>query len=120
MARRESSATAPARGRVGLPVLADGTRRHPLLVRLDGDPGDDGACNNGCQPCVTRPLAPEAADVRGHHVVIRHREATLRRDLAAQIRALKDRGAASVALVATAASRLPRCGLARPAPIARS
>ncbi len=99
MARREVSATAPARGRVGLPVIADGSRRHPLLLRLSGEPDEDGACNNGCQPCVTRPLPPDATDVRGRHVVVRHREAMLRADLAAQIRALKDRGAASVALV---------------------
>jgi len=80
-----------------LPVIADGTRRHPLLVRLDDD--GDGACNNGCQPCVSRPLPAPPDDVRGHHVVIRHREVTLRRDLPAHIRALKERGAASVALV---------------------
>jgi hypothetical protein len=53
MARREAPVTAPARARVGLPVVADGSRRHPLLVGVDGSPG---ACNNGCQPCVTRPI----------------------------------------------------------------
>lgn len=103
MARREGPVSAPARGRVGLPIVADGSRRHPLLVRLDGV-AEDGACNNGCRPCVTRPLpaAPDAAapiDARGRHVVVRHREATLRPDLPAQLRAWKDRGAASVALV---------------------
>lgn len=96
MARREGSATAPARGRVGLPVVADGSRRRPLLVRLDAS---DGACNNGCTPCLGRPLGEPGAEVAGRHVVIRHREATLRTDLPAHIRALKERGAASVALV---------------------
>lgn len=96
MARRESSATAPARGRVGLPVIADGSRRHPDLIRLDDD---DGACNNGCQPCASRPLTGAPADLRGRHLVIRHREATLRRELPAQVRALVAGGAASVALV---------------------
>lgn len=97
MARREVPVTAPARARVGLPVLVDGSRRHPRLVRVADD---DGACNNGCQPCVTRPETDDrGADVRGQHVVIRHREAALRRELPAQIRALKAAGAASVALV---------------------
>ena len=96
MARREGSVTAPARARVGLPVIADGSRRHPRLIRLDDAPGD---CNNGCQPCVAGPLADDGAAVAGQHVVIRHRESTLRRDLPARVRALKQRGAASVALV---------------------
>ena len=46
-----------------------------VLARLDDDAG---ACNNGCQPCVTRPL-PDPGDVAGRHVVVRQREATLRR-----------------------------------------
>ncbi len=95
MARREAPVTAPARARVGLPVIADGSRRHPLLVGVDASAG---ACNNGCQPCVT-PADPVDADVAGRHVVIRHREATLAPALAARVRALKAAGAASVAIV---------------------
>ncbi len=117
MARREGSVTAPARGRVGLPIVADGSRRHPALVRLDDA---EGACNNGCQPCVSRPL-PGDDQVAGRHVVIRQREATLRRALPVGIRDLKARGAASVALVtngrmlgyATLGRSLARAGLDR-------
>ncbi|MEZ4399502.1 MAG: radical SAM protein [Kofleriaceae bacterium] len=99
MARREATVTGPARARVGLPVVADGSRRHPVLVRVDGTRG---ACNNGCQPCVSEPLDGAGAadgDLAGRHVVVRHREATLARGLPARIAALKAAGAASVALV---------------------
>ncbi len=104
MARREELATAPARTRVGLPIVPDGSTRHPLLLRLPADPqGRGGACNNGCVECVTRPVeGPDGdwlAEVRGRHVVIRDREATLRRDLPARVRDLRARGAASVALL---------------------
>ena len=95
MARREVPVTAPARARVGLPVIADGSRRHPLLVGVDASAG---ACNNGCQPCVT-PVHPVDPEVVGRHVVIRHREATLAPALVARVRALKAAGAASVAIV---------------------
>ncbi|MCB9574416.1 MAG: radical SAM protein [Kofleriaceae bacterium] len=129
MARREGTVAGPARGRVGLPIVPDGSRRHPLLLRLPTAPGDDaaaeGACNNGCRPCVTRPVVDDggafAVDVAGRHVVIRHREATLRRDLAGHVRDLVARGAASVALVSNGrlllyparARELARAGLTR-------
>jgi molybdenum cofactor biosynthesis enzyme MoaA len=121
MSRREGTVAAPARTRVGLPIVADGSARHPLLLALAG-PADEGACNNGCPTCVTRPIATASApDVRGRHVVIRHREATLRRDLPARIRGFVDGGAASVALVtngrllvyADRVAALARAGLAR-------
>lgn len=103
MSRREGTVAAPARSRVGLPILADGSARHPLLLRLPDGDAPEGACNNGCATCVTRAIQLDTSafdvDVAGRHAVIRHREATLRRDLPAQIRALVARGAASVALV---------------------
>ena len=97
MARREGSVTAPARARVGLPVVADGSRRHPILVRVADTAG---ACNNGCEPCVSRDVASTSTpSVAGQHVVIHDREPTLRRELIARIGELKRRGAAEVALV---------------------
>lgn len=100
MARREGPVTAPARGRVGLPVVADGSRRHPRLVGAGPGPS---ACNNGCVDCVSRLAVADrtAADgaVAGHHVVIHDREPTLRRELPATVRDLRQRGAAAIALV---------------------
>jgi MoaA/NifB/PqqE/SkfB family radical SAM enzyme len=101
MVRRIGTEPAPARARVGLPVVPDGTRRHPLLLRLPD--GDRATCNNGCDPCVSRaveaPSSDFASDVRGQHVVLRDREAALRADLPGHVRALRDRGAASIALL---------------------
>ena len=89
MSRREGTVAAPARSRVGLPILADGSARHPLLLRLPDGDAPEGACNNGCATCVTRAIQLDSSgfdvEVAGRHVVIRHREATLRRDLPAQI-----------------------------------
>lgn len=101
MARPIGTDAASARDRVGLPIVPDGSRRHPLLLRLPGD--EEGGCNNGCRVCVTRPVELDTsafdADVAGRHVVIRHREATLRRDLPARVAELRRRGAASITLV---------------------
>lgn len=98
MPRREGSVTAPARGRVGLPVLADGSRRHPLRLRAGTEPG---ACNNGCVDCVSR-AEPDDGDVADRHVVLHDREPTLRRDLPTTIASLRRRGAASIAIVTNA------------------
>lgn len=100
MARRVRLAVAPARERVGVPIEPDGSRRHPLLLRL---PRDEARCNNGCARCVTTPVEGEAsafdADVRDKHVVVRHREATLDPELLKHLRALRERGPASVTLL---------------------
>ena len=88
MARRETRATAPARLRKGLPLVADGSRASPLLVTL----GDDALCNNGCNPCVTGGR-PTDASLDRRHVVIRDREATLRDDLPARVAELAARAA---------------------------
>lgn len=92
MARREPSASAPARSRVGLPVLPDGSRRRPLLIGL----GSDARCNNGCDPCLSRAIPDRSAETRGAHVVIRDREPTLRDDLLAHVRALRDASTVSL------------------------
>jgi molybdenum cofactor biosynthesis enzyme MoaA len=101
MTRWVRSSSAPARLRVGLPVVPDGSDRHPLLLRLPYD--DDGACNNGCATCITAPLHTDASSwqtpVADRHVVIRHREATLRRELPAHIRELRERGPRSITLI---------------------
>jgi MoaA/NifB/PqqE/SkfB family radical SAM enzyme len=98
VALKERVATGPARERVGLPVLADGTARRPLLVGLDGV--GRGRCNNGCDPCLSeRVEATVPEDLRGRHVVVRHREPTLEPDLPRRLRALADRGPASLALL---------------------
>lgn len=94
MARTERTATAPARMRVGLPIIPDGSERHPLLVTLGGD----ARCNNGCEPCVTHG-ASASEDVRGRHVVIRDREPTLDKALPKRIAALKAGGAIAVTLL---------------------
>ncbi len=97
MARKERIATGPARLRVGLPVLADGTRERPLLVGL-GDSGR-GACNNGCAPCLTERVEGEGGSLAGRHVVVRDREPTLETTLPRRIRALADEGPASLTLL---------------------
>ncbi len=82
--------------------MPDGSRRRPLLVPLPGRPQEParGRCNNGCAVCVTEPVAVEGQpSVEGRHVVIRHREATLRPDLPVRIAELRRRGPASLALV---------------------
>lgn len=94
MGRRETRATAPARLRKGLPVMADGSRALPLLITL----GDDALCNNGCDPCVTGGTA-SAAPIRDRHVVIRDREPTLRADLPARIAELRALGPATLSLL---------------------
>src|SRR5260221_10529812 len=114
MAERMEYAAAPARTRVGLPMLPDGTRDHPLLLRLPSIPSDasdanaaagaQGACNNGCVDCLTRPIRaphadPDRAEVEGRHVVIRDREPTLRRDLPAIVAAIHARKPASIAVL---------------------
>ena len=107
MAERMEYASAPARTRVGLPMLPDGSRDRPLLLRL---PDDDSAgraksaCNNGCADCLTQPIAgangdAAHADVEGRHVVLRDREPLLRRDLPSLVRELRARKAASVAVL---------------------
>lgn len=102
VARRVETASAPARQRVGLPIVPDGSRRRPLLVRLPDreDEPSRGRCNNGCLRCATEPVELEGQpSVEHRHVVIRHREATLRPDLAARIAELRRRGPASLALL---------------------
>ena len=100
-----TTSAAPARRRVGLPIAPDGSVASPILIRLSRRDADEpaGACNNGCQPCVTGPIEDESADfeveVAGRHVVIRHREPTLLRDLARHVSRLRARGAASIAVV---------------------
>jgi MoaA/NifB/PqqE/SkfB family radical SAM enzyme len=104
MARTEQKATGPARARVGLPILPDGSRRHPLLLRLpEATDGSPSTCNNGCRDCLTMPVegadASFTADVTGRHVVVRDREPTLRRDLADRVRDLKARKPATVSVI---------------------
>ena len=104
MARSIGTDAAPARDRVGLPIVPDGSRRHPLLLRLPGDgAAAEGTCNNGCRVCVARPLQLDDsafdAVVADRHVVIRHREAAMQRDLVGRVAELRERGAASIALV---------------------
>jgi MoaA/NifB/PqqE/SkfB family radical SAM enzyme len=94
MARTERTATAPARVRVGLPIVPDGSARHPLLVAFEGD----ARCNNGCDPCVTRGARGER-EVRGRHVVVRDREPTLRPDLVAHVARLRAEGAAAISVL---------------------
>lgn len=122
MTRREGQVTAPARARVGLPIVRDGSPRHPQLVALPSTEPQAGACNNGCQPCTTpRGDDVEVARLRGQHVVIRDREPTLRRGLAAHVHALHRAGAASIALITNGrvllyperAEALARAGLDR-------
>ncbi len=101
MAKTELPATAPARARIGLPVIPDGSRRHPLLLALPPSSDGQGAtCNNGCEPCLSRAVggAPPASVV-GQHVVLRDREATLRPELPRHVQELRRQGAASVALL---------------------
>jgi MoaA/NifB/PqqE/SkfB family radical SAM enzyme len=104
MARTEQTAVGPARARVGLPILPDGSRERPLLIRLPpAEGGGAGTCNNGCRDCLTLPIEGDAAawtaEVAGRHVVLRDHEPTLRRDLAARIRELAARRPASIALL---------------------
>lgn len=94
MGRRETRATAPARLRKGLPVVADGSRVLPLLITL----GHDAACNNGCDPCVTRGT-PTALEIEDRHVVIRDREPTLHHDVAKRIASLRARRPATLTLL---------------------
>jgi MoaA/NifB/PqqE/SkfB family radical SAM enzyme len=97
VARKELIATGPARLRVGLPVLADGTKERPLLVGLGGS--TRAACNNGCEPCLTERVEGEVASIAGRHVVVRDREPTLEATLPARIRALADEAPASLTLL---------------------
>lgn len=97
--------SAPARSRVGLPVLPDGTRKHPVLLGLPS-PGDGApsACNNGCVECLSGAIPGDhadfdRADVTGRHVVLRDREPTLRKDLPAIVRRLRERKPASIAVL---------------------
>lgn len=103
MAKTETAASGPARGRVGLPILRDGSREQPLLLALPEGDGRAGQCNNGCDPCVSaRVPGPESAfdvPVRGLHVVLRDRELTLRGDLAKHVAELSRRGARSISLL---------------------
>jgi len=106
VARIEQPALAPARARVGLPVLRDGSASHPLLLRLPDVGPDDSAkraCNNGCAECLTQPIEGPDSDfdtnVSGQHVILRDREPTLRRDLVDRIRELRARNPASISLV---------------------
>lgn len=100
MARRVHLAVAPARERVGVPIEPDGSRRHPLLLRL---PTDEARCNNGCRACLTEPIEGEASrfsvEVADKHVVLRHREPTLDPSLPMHLRALRARGPASITLL---------------------
>ncbi len=96
MARRVRLAVAPARERVGAPIEPDGSRRHPLLLRLGEG---EGRCNNGCRACLSRPVGASEAPARGKHVVIRHREATLEPELLARVRALRAEDPASLTLL---------------------
>lgn len=104
MAVKERIATGPARLRVGLPVLADGSRRRPLLLSLDavevGAPVGRGRCNNGCEPCLSERV-PSSAEgtLADRHVVLRHREPTLERDLPLRVRAIAKERTASLALL---------------------
>ncbi len=98
MARREVVATGPARLRVGLPVLSDGTRARPHLVSLGG--GARGACNNGCDPCLSERVEDtKPRGLEGAHVVIRDREPTLDRALLSRVRELAAQRPASVSLL---------------------
>jgi MoaA/NifB/PqqE/SkfB family radical SAM enzyme len=97
MALKERIATGPARGRVGLPVIADGSARHPLLVGLEGI--GRGRCNNGCEPCLTEVVEAPPVALAGRHLVVRHREPTLEPDLPRRLRGLADRGPASLTLL---------------------
>jgi molybdenum cofactor biosynthesis enzyme MoaA len=100
MTKLEVVATAPTRLRHGIPVIPDGSVRHPLLLRLrDASSGSSRSCNNGCRECLTQPVEAPSADVRGRHVVLRDREPTLRGDLATIVGELKRDGAASIALL---------------------
>ncbi len=94
MGRRETRATAPARLRKGLPVIADGSRALPFLITLDSD----AACNNGCDPCLTQGT-DNRASITGQHVVIRDREPTLHGDLPTRIAELKSREPATLTLL---------------------
>lgn len=113
MARKAEIVAAPARQRVGLPIVADGSPDHPLLMRLDAG---EGRCNNGCDPCVARPaeaeLPPDATEVRGRHLVLRHREPTLDEALPERIAELRRRGAETITLL-TNARRLAYASYAR-------
>ena len=126
MARTEQKASGPARGRVGLPILPDGSRRHPLLLRLPDEPGGaDAPCNNGCHECLTRAVEGDgsawSANVAGRHVVLRDREPTLRRDLVERVHELRARHPASISVVTNGrilvydrvASELARAGVDR-------
>ena len=98
MARREVVATGPARLRVGLPVLSDGTRSRPHLVSLGRS--ERGACNNGCEPCLSEPVADtRPSALEGAHVVVRDREPTLARDLALRVSELAVNKPASITLL---------------------
>ncbi len=121
MAVRERVATGPARLRVGLPVIADGSPRRPLLVSLDraglSSPVGRGRCNNGCDPCLTEVVEPRTAqgsaahalpsdtgepyavELGGRHVVLRHREPTLESDLPTRVRRIAQQRPASLALL---------------------
>jgi MoaA/NifB/PqqE/SkfB family radical SAM enzyme len=104
MPRTEQVAIMPARVRVGLPVIPDGSDRQPLLLRLPpADGGGVSKCNNGCRECLTLPAEGDVsawtAEVAGRHVVIRDREATLRRDLPRLVLELKARGPARINLL---------------------
>jgi MoaA/NifB/PqqE/SkfB family radical SAM enzyme len=97
VALKERIATGPARTRVGLPVIADGSSRHPLLIPLEGV--GRGRCNNGCEPCLTEAVEAPPGALRGRNVVVRHREPTLEPDLPRRLRALAGEGPASLALL---------------------
>src|SRR5580704_15735992 len=100
MAKTEHKAVGSARARVGLPILPDGSRERPILLRL---PSGGGTCNNGCRECLTHPIEGDAsaftADVQGRHVIVRDDEPTLRRDLVDRIREIAARRPASIALL---------------------
>lgn len=112
MAVKERVATGPARLRVGLPVLADGSRERPLLLGLQPaglqpaglEPASAARCNNGCQPCVTERVTervPTTAHgaITGRHVVVRDREPTLDPALPHKVQALSRQAPASLTLL---------------------
>lgn len=79
-------------------MLSDGTRARPHLVSLGRDAR--GACNNGCDPCLSEPVIREGAEaIAGAHVVIRDREPTLDRSLPARIRELAAERPSSISLL---------------------
>ncbi len=110
-----ATSAAPARSRVGLPIVPDGSRERPLLLRLP-TPGS-GACNNGCDPCLSQPVEAVHShfetDVASRHVIVRHREPTLDRHLPDHVAQLLGRGASTVTVLTNGRMLLYRHAAAR-------